>query len=152
MNPYFSRLLLFLSLFISVFTFAQTQANLNIQNFANAKVDDLTDEQVLAFWNQAQEKGLSLTQLQHIANQRNMNLQEFAKLKLRIQNLTQSSNKIKKEESSSNREYFGYENAEENLEEGKNVDSEKEKNYKNANKDRKSRKKYLVPICSTTKC
>jgi protein involved in polysaccharide export with SLBB domain len=143
MNPYFSRLLLFLSLFISVFTFAQTQANLNIQNFANAKVDDLTDEQVLAFWNQAQEKGLSLTQLQHIANQRNMNLQEFAKLKLRIQNLTQSSNKIKKEESSSNREYFGYENAEENLEEGKNVDSEKEKNYKNANKDKKESQKIF---------
>jgi protein involved in polysaccharide export with SLBB domain len=67
---------------------AQMPSGLNLQNLSSVKVDDLSDQQIADFWKQAQEKGLSLVQLQQMATQRNMNPLEFAKLKSRIENLS----------------------------------------------------------------
>ncbi len=78
-------------LFLTFSSFAQVQRpgskvppGINLQNLANVKVDELTDEQIAEFWRQAQERGLSMVQLQQIATQRNMNQLEFNKLKTRV--------------------------------------------------------------------
>jgi protein involved in polysaccharide export with SLBB domain len=60
---------------------------INLQNLATVKVDDLSDEQIAEFWKQAQERGLSMVQIQQAATQRNMSMVEFNKLKSRIENL-----------------------------------------------------------------
>ncbi|MES2560289.1 MAG: SLBB domain-containing protein [Bacteroidota bacterium] len=93
MNQFLSRIFLFLFLGFSLSLHAQNGNNITLQNLGTVKVDDLTDEQIQAFWNQAQERGLSMVQLQQMAVQRNMPSQEFAKLKTRIENLSQSSRK-----------------------------------------------------------
>lgn len=93
MNQYLSRIFLLLFLGVSLSLYAQTGGNITLQNLATVKVDELTDDQIRTFWNQAQERGLSMIQLQQMAVQRNMNSQEFAKLKTRIENLPQTSKK-----------------------------------------------------------
>ncbi len=98
MNQYLSRILLIVFLGFYASLWAQTNNPITLQNIATVKVDDLTDDQIRAFWNQAQERGLSMVQLQQIAIQRKMDPQEFSKLKTRIENLPQSSSKAEEEE------------------------------------------------------
>lgn len=76
-----------------------------MQNFANVKVDDLTDEQISVFWAQAQEKGVSIMQLQQLAAQRNMSTTEFNKLRSRIEKLSPASKQVEKQEESRERMY-----------------------------------------------
>lgn len=102
MNQYLSRLFLLLFLGLSLSVYAQTGNNITLQNLGTIKVDDLTDDQIRTFWNQAQERGLSMIQLQQMAVQRNMNPQEFAKLKTRIENLPQSSKKTEDKDEEQN--------------------------------------------------
>jgi protein involved in polysaccharide export with SLBB domain len=73
--------------------YAQSQS-LNIQNIANIKVDDLTDEQISEFWNTLQSKGLNISNLESEAKKNNMPGVELAKLKDRISKLS-ISNKVK---------------------------------------------------------
>lgn len=143
MNSFFSRLLVVLLLFVSVSAHAQMNTNLTMQNFANVKIDDLTDEQVATFWSQAQDKGLSLVQLQQLAIQRNMNPQEFAKLKTRIQNLSQASGKQDSEELTSDREYTANEDAETGYEKGKKADERALEKDKKFEKDKKELQKIF---------
>jgi protein involved in polysaccharide export with SLBB domain len=70
---------------------SKVPAGINLQNLSNVKVDDLTDDQIREFWKQAQERGLSLVQIQQIANQRSMPIGEFNKLKVRIEALDESN-------------------------------------------------------------
>jgi protein involved in polysaccharide export with SLBB domain len=67
--------------------FAQSKATLNLQTLQNVKVDELTDDQVISFWKQARERGITKPQLEAMAIQRNMPPAELEKLMLRIDKL-----------------------------------------------------------------
>jgi protein involved in polysaccharide export with SLBB domain len=89
---FLSTVTLVILLFLSFASFAQIPSNgqkapvgINLQNLAKVKVDDLTDDQIREFWKQAQERGLSLVQIQQVATQRGMTNTEFNKLKTRIE-------------------------------------------------------------------
>jgi protein involved in polysaccharide export with SLBB domain len=66
---------------------AQSKATLSLQTLQNVKVDELTDEQVLNFWKQARDRGITKPQLEAMALQRNMPQSELEKLMLRIDKL-----------------------------------------------------------------
>lgn len=80
---------------------AKTPAGITLQNLAAVKVDDLSDDQIRDFWKQAQERGLSLIQIQQMATQRGMSPSEFSKLKKRIELLEQSGSGANKYEDDS---------------------------------------------------
>lgn len=88
MNTFFKRsavIVLLLTVFVSYSSYAQN--SISLQNFNSVKVDELSDAQISSFWKQAQEKGVSLQELQQLSVQRNMNPQEFEKLKSRIEKI-----------------------------------------------------------------
>jgi protein involved in polysaccharide export with SLBB domain len=91
---FLSTVTLVILLFLSFASFAQVPSTgqkapvgINLQNLAKVKIDDLTDDQISEFWKQAQERGLSLVQIQQVATQRGMTITEFNKLKSRIETI-----------------------------------------------------------------
>lgn len=74
---------------------AQNQA-LSLQNIAKIKVDELSDNEIAEFWEKTQNSGLTLSQLEKEAKNRNVPADEIIKLKERINNLqTNTLNKSK---------------------------------------------------------
>jgi protein involved in polysaccharide export with SLBB domain len=79
-------------LLFSIFVFnlnysiAQNQT-LSLQNIAKIKVDELTDNEIAEFWEKTQNSGLTLSQLEKEAKNRNVPADEIIKLKERINNL-----------------------------------------------------------------
>lgn len=68
------------------YTKAQTQT-LSLQNISKIKVDELSDEEIADFWEKTQNSGLTLSQLEKEAKNRNVPADEIIKLKERISNL-----------------------------------------------------------------
>jgi protein involved in polysaccharide export with SLBB domain len=79
-------------LIFSIFVFnlnysvAQNQT-LSLQNIAKIKVDELSDNEIAEFWEKIQNSGITLTQLEKEAKNRNVPADEIIKLKERINNL-----------------------------------------------------------------
>jgi protein involved in polysaccharide export with SLBB domain len=96
MNQFLQRALLIFFLVFSGLLSAQNKGDINLQNLSTVNVDQLSDAQIADFWQQAQDKGLSMVQLQQLATQRNMKPNEMAKLKIRIENLPANANQTKK--------------------------------------------------------
>jgi protein involved in polysaccharide export with SLBB domain len=78
------------------YSIAQTQA-ISLQNISKIKIDELTDNEIADFWEKTQNSGLTLSQLEKEARNRNVPADEIVKLKYRINNLqvTSSSSKLK---------------------------------------------------------
>ncbi len=93
MNQILRKIVLPAFLILSISTFAQNTSDLNLSNLSNVNVDDLSDQQVLDFWQQAQDKGLSISQLEQFGAQKNMDQAQMNKLKGRIEALQASGNK-----------------------------------------------------------
>ena len=60
---------------------------LSLQNIAKIKIDDLSDNEIADFWEKTQNSGLTLSQLEKEAKNRNVPADEIIKLKERINNL-----------------------------------------------------------------
>ncbi len=88
----FSVIILF---FYSVTAVAQTNS-LSQQNLAAVNVDDLSDEQIKQFINQAQLSGLTVEQLQREALSRGLRTEELQKLQARIEKITAGGSTPKK--------------------------------------------------------
>lgn len=83
-----SSLLLILAVIIPQFSaIAQSKATINLQTLQTVKVDELTDDQILNFWKQARDRGITKPQLEAMALQRNMPAPELEKLMARINTL-----------------------------------------------------------------
>jgi protein involved in polysaccharide export with SLBB domain len=76
-----------LSFFTNTRLFAQSPDLINMQRLSSVKVDELTDDQILNFWKQAREKGISKSQLEAMAMERKMPQIELEKLMDRIEGL-----------------------------------------------------------------
>jgi len=85
-----SILLLFFSVICNSYqVLGQT---IGADNLSQVRVDDLSDEQILAYLRQAESMGLSEEELTQAALQRGMPASEIEKLRTRISTLTASSN------------------------------------------------------------
>ncbi|MFN4082884.1 MAG: SLBB domain-containing protein [Bacteroidia bacterium] len=80
----FSLLFLFSAIIFNNSSLAQTSKNINMQNLASIKVDELTDEQIEEFWAKATEQGITLDVLELEATKRKMPKTELNKLLDRI--------------------------------------------------------------------
>lgn len=87
MNQLTNKLILILFLLFSVSLFAQNETDLNISNLNEVNVDELSDKQVAEFWQQAQDKGMSISQLEQFATQKKVDPLQINKLKARIEGL-----------------------------------------------------------------
>ena len=76
------------------YSLAQNQT-LSLQNIAKIKVDELTDNEIAEFWEKTQNSGLTLSQLEKEAKNRNVPADEIIKLKERINNLQATNNPTK---------------------------------------------------------
>ena len=83
MNKIFKLFSLLLFLSVSVPVLAQV----NPQNLSNVRVDELSDDQVLAFMRQVESSGMGEAQLEQIAKARGMNPAEVGKLRARLDKL-----------------------------------------------------------------
>ncbi len=73
----------------------QAQApNLSIQNIAEVKVDELSDDQIKQFLAEFKNAGYGINQLEAIALQRKMLPAEIQKLKVRVEKIEQKVAKI----------------------------------------------------------
>ncbi|MBE7175738.1 MAG: SLBB domain-containing protein [Mucilaginibacter polytrichastri] len=77
--------LIFLA-FVSGIPAAHAQ-NVNQQNFSNIQVDDLSDDQIRQFMRQVQASGLSMDQLEQVAQARGMSPDQIDKLRDRVDKL-----------------------------------------------------------------
>ncbi|MBX2951471.1 MAG: SLBB domain-containing protein [Leadbetterella sp.] len=78
-----TRLLLSLIILL-LFGIGASAQNLNLQNFSNIQVDDLSDQQIRQMITQIESAGLPESQLEQIAAARGMAASEIRKLRLRI--------------------------------------------------------------------
>lgn len=69
----------------------QAQKNISIDNIANIKVDELSDDQIKQFSVELRNSGYSMDQFEKMAMQKNMPRNEFAKLKSRLERLDASA-------------------------------------------------------------
>lgn len=76
-------LLLVLTFFSPKLTFSQSIEN----QLSSINVDDLSDAQVLSYWNKAKEQGYTLDQLEMLAKAKGMSSIQVSKLKRRIEAL-----------------------------------------------------------------
>lgn len=58
--------------------------NVSASQMANVNIDDLSDEQILAYWERAQAEGYTMEQLEVIAKSRGVSAVQISKLKRRI--------------------------------------------------------------------
>ncbi|WGK64732.1 SLBB domain-containing protein [Croceiramulus getboli] len=85
---------------ILLISFGQSYGqDLTTSQIQNVQVDELSDEQIANYWQQAQEQGYTLEELESIALARGMSALQVAKLKRRIRNLelTKQGEKDKKQ-------------------------------------------------------
>jgi protein involved in polysaccharide export with SLBB domain len=102
--------LLALLIFVSISNPALTQVN--TQNLSNIRVDELSDDQVMAFMRQAEASGMGDAQLEQMAQARGMRPDEIKKLRERVDKIkmdpAQSSkldpNKIQSKKGTNSRE------------------------------------------------
>src|SRR5690606_18155301 len=88
-GPYLGFLLVTVSLIFGVECHSQT---VSADNLSQVRVDDLSDEQILAYLRQSESMGLSEEELIQTAIQRGMPTVEIEKLRARISTLKVSSN------------------------------------------------------------
>ncbi|APG65048.1 hypothetical protein LPB136_06610 [Tenacibaculum todarodis] len=78
-----SQILFFLT--IILFSISEISISQNINDISN--VDKMSDSQVSAYWESAQEKGLTLNQLEQIASTKGISSADFLKFKQRVNSL-----------------------------------------------------------------
>ena len=83
---------LFLSIGISMPISAQIQ-NLNLDQLSYINVDQLSNEQIQAFWDKVQAQGYSITDLETAARVKGVPVSQINKLRQRIMTLSSSTNK-----------------------------------------------------------
>jgi len=86
----YAALLLLIVLCVSIKQVAYAQ-NIDPQNLSNLKVDDLSDEQIKDFIEQAESSGLSETEMIQMAKARGMSQAEIVKLQKRVQQIQTST-------------------------------------------------------------
>lgn len=84
------KALYFTFLFFIVTIAVNAQTSINIENFHEVNIDQLTDAQIKSFWQKAQENGIDMAQFQILAKQKGMDPASIAKLKARIEKNTVS--------------------------------------------------------------
>lgn len=105
------KILLMLILSISILTKLSAQ-NLNIEQLAYINIDQISDEQIQAFWDKAQAQGYSLTDLETAAQVKGIPSSQISKLRQRIMTLSTSrvnknNNSQTNKTSSNTQEVFG---------------------------------------------
>ena len=105
------RILLMLILSIGILTKLSAQ-NLNIEQLAYINIDQISDEQIQAFWDKAQAQGYSLTDLETAAQVKGIPSSQISKLRQRIMTLSTSrvnknNNPQTNKTSSNTQEVFG---------------------------------------------
>ena len=105
------KILLMLILSISILTKLSAQ-NLNIEQLAYINIDQISDEQIQAFWDKAQSQGYSLTDLETPAQVKGIPTSQIIKLRQRIMTLSTSrvnknNNSQTNKTSSNTQEVFG---------------------------------------------
>ena len=105
------KILLMLILSISILTKLSAQ-NLNIEQLAYINIDQISDEQIQAFWDKAQAQGYSLTDLETAAQVKGIPSSQIIKLGQRIMTLSTSrvnknNNSQTNKTSSNTQEVFG---------------------------------------------
>lgn len=105
------KILLMLILSISILTKLSAQ-NLNIEQLAYINIDQISDEQIQAFWDKAQAQGYSLTDLETAAQVKGIPSSQISKLRQRIMSLSTSrinknNNSQTNKTSSNTQEIFG---------------------------------------------
>ena len=83
------KILLMLILSIGILTKLSAQ-NLNIEQLAYINIDQISDEQIQAFWDKAQAQGYSLTDLETAAQVKGIPSSQISKLRQRIMTLSTS--------------------------------------------------------------
>ena len=83
--------LLLLSLFQPVHIHAQSLGGIDLKS---VRVDDLTDEQIVGYIKQAEERGLTQAQLEAIARQQGVSESEIVKLRRRVEQIRLGSNDL----------------------------------------------------------
>lgn len=81
-------MILLIFLFISVPASTQTVQEIDL---TTVNVDDLSDDQIRNYWQQAQSRGLSLSELEVLGRQRGVSSLQLQKLRSRIQGLSATS-------------------------------------------------------------
>ena len=71
---------------------AQIQ-NLNLDQLSYINVDQLSNEQIQAFWDKVQAQGYSITDLETVARVKGVPVSQINKLRQRIMTLSSSTNK-----------------------------------------------------------
>lgn len=80
----YSSLFIFLVFFFTyAFGFAQS-INIQQKNYSDVRIDDLSDEEILKFKNQADQSGLSQDQFESLLLTRGLKSEELARLKARL--------------------------------------------------------------------
>nr|WP_314603283.1 SLBB domain-containing protein [uncultured Capnocytophaga sp.] len=105
------KILLMLILSIGILTKLSAQ-NLNIEQLAYINIDQISDEQIQAFWDKAQAQGYSLTDLETAAQVKGIPSSQISKLRQRIMSLSTSrvnknNNSQTNKTSSNTQEVFG---------------------------------------------
>ena len=105
------KILLMLILSISILTKLSAQ-NLNIEQLAYINIDQISDEQIQAFWDKAQAQGYSLSDLETAAQVKGIPSSQISKLRQRIMTLSTSrvnknNNSQTNKTSSNTQEVFG---------------------------------------------
>lgn len=105
------KILLMLILSIGILTKLSAQ-NLNIEQLAYINIDQISDEQIQAFWDKAQAQGYSLTDLETAAQVKGIPSSQISKLRQRIMTLSTSrvnknNNSQTNKTSSNTQEVFG---------------------------------------------
>ena len=105
------KILLVLILSIGILTKLSAQ-NLNIEQLAYINIDQISDEQIQAFWDKAQAQGYSLTDLETAAQVKGIPSSQISKLRQRIMTLSTSrvnknNNSQTNKTSSNTQEVFG---------------------------------------------
>ena len=93
------KILLMLILSIGILTKLSAQ-NLNIEQLAYINIDQISDEQIQAFWDKAQAQGYSLTDLETAAQVKGIPSSQISKLRQRI--MTLSTSRVNKNNNSQN--------------------------------------------------
>jgi protein involved in polysaccharide export with SLBB domain len=95
---------IFVVLLVMSFCAIQTSVaqNVSASQIMSVNVDDLSDEQISSYWEQAKQQGFSLSQLEVLASAKGMSAVQVSKLKLRISTLASSMKQVETSENDEN--------------------------------------------------
>tara|TARA_R110001592_G_scaffold50902_1_gene157226 strand:- start:1697 stop:4372 length:2676 start_codon:yes stop_codon:yes gene_type:complete len=91
----FVRVLILVTLFTAAGSSVQAQS-LGGMDLKSVKVDELSDEQILNYINQAEQRGLTQSQLEALARQQGVSESEISKLRRRVEELRSGGNNSSK--------------------------------------------------------